>query len=166
MTGTTTRAIARRMGKRTKAMARTTGLKEGELIMAARVSRVLAPLTSRLCAMGVAQLVQTPAGAPASDPQRMFAVGGGEAFGPAGLGEQGHHGCAEGDGEVHAEAVGIEPVSGGADDALGNGHLGCDFEQRVKGDGAFDGERASGVQLFEERGIALRAPKNGEDGDG
>ena len=55
-------------------MARTTGLKEGELIMAARVSRVLAPLTSRLCAMGVAQLVQTPAGAPASEPQRMFAV--------------------------------------------------------------------------------------------
>src|SRR3954452_11348908 len=73
-TGTTTRAIANRSGNRTKAMASTTGLKEGELIMAARVSRVLAPLTRRLCAMGVAQLVQTPAGAPASEPQRMLAV--------------------------------------------------------------------------------------------
>jgi len=50
-------------------MVSTMGLKLGELIMAATVSRVLAPDTNRLCATGVAQFVHTPSGDPATTPQ-------------------------------------------------------------------------------------------------
>jgi hypothetical protein len=62
-------------------MVRTTRLKLGELIMAATVSRVLAPDTKRLCATGVAQLVQTPSGDPATTRQSTLAAVEGNRFG-------------------------------------------------------------------------------------
>ncbi len=68
------RAAATRHGSNAIAIAITTGLKEGELIIAARVMRVLTPLTSRPWAMGVAQFVHTPAGAPISAPHATFAA--------------------------------------------------------------------------------------------
>jgi hypothetical protein len=68
------RAAAMRHGSNAIAIAITTGLKEGELIMAASVMRVLTPLTSRPWAMGVAQFVHTPGGAPSSAPHATFAA--------------------------------------------------------------------------------------------
>src|SRR4051794_28996983 len=81
--GTIRRMAANGSGKRTNAMATTTGLKLGELIIAATVRRVLAPATIKLCATGVAQLVHTPSGAPATAPQSTLPAAEENLFGAA-----------------------------------------------------------------------------------
>src|SRR5262249_18202919 len=61
-------------GKSTKAIAITTGLNDGELIIAATASRVLVPPLNKPCPTGVAQFAHTPSGAPTTAPQNTFAA--------------------------------------------------------------------------------------------
>ena len=81
--GTTNRIAASGTGNNTNTIATITGLKLGELIIAAKVSRVLAPPTSKLWATGVAQLVQTPNGAPTTAPHTTFPAADENRFGAA-----------------------------------------------------------------------------------
>ncbi len=81
--GTTNRIDASGSGNSTNTIATITGLKLGELIIAARVNRVLAPPTSKLWATGVAQFVHTPSGAPTTAPQSTFPAADENRFGAA-----------------------------------------------------------------------------------